>query len=147
MALFCLPFHHTLTRLQPFDKSVYGPFKAYFNKAIENWLRNNPDELVRIGHISQLVKSAMINSMTPKNIISGFEKAGIYPLNTEIFQESDFVAAELTDRPYPSIDKSPLAVERQPSTSTSKVFTIGHDGAPTTSQSVESYVSPSQLFP
>ena len=83
--------------------------------------------------------------MTPKNIISGFEKAGIYPLNIEIFQEPDFVAAELTDRP--SIDNSPLAVERQPSTSTSKVFTISHDGAPTTSQSVESYVTPSQLFP
>ena len=46
--------------------------------------------------------------MTSKNITSGFEKADIYPLNTEIFNESDSVATELTDRPDSSIENLPL---------------------------------------
>lgn len=144
---------HTSHKLQPLDISVYGPFKSYFNKAMDDWMRNNPPpNQVRIINMSALVKYAMINSMTPRNIIAGFEKAGIYPLNTEKFQESDFVAAEITDRPDPATEIPALPVHRSsPSASTSEVIAIRHNTTPSasTSNGGETYVglSPSELFP
>lgn len=39
-----------------------------------------------------------INKMT--NICSGFQMAGIFPLNSEIFSDEDFVLADVTDRPF-----------------------------------------------
>lgn len=33
---------HTSHRLQPLDLSVYFPFKAYYNQAVQSWLVNNP---------------------------------------------------------------------------------------------------------
>lgn len=137
---------HTSHKLQPLDISVYGPFKGYFNRAMDDWMRNNPGQLVRIGNMSQLVKYAMLNSMTPRNIIAGFEKAGIYPINTEVFQDSDFAAAELTNRPDPAIEHQP-EIEEQPTTS--EVIAIRHDATPSSSggQRSGNYVSPSDLFP
>ena len=53
--LFCLPFHLTLA----IDSSrLTNQFIG-----MKDWLHNNPGELVRIGHMSQLVKSAILNSM------------------------------------------------------------------------------------
>ena len=136
---------HTSHRLQPLDIALYGPFKAYFNRAMDDWMRSHPGMMVRITNMSEFVRSAMVNSMTPKNILSGFEKAGIYPVNSEIFQESDFVAAELTDRPDPSEEPSSpslLGPESHPSTSE-----VVRTPLPTTSCSTTEYVSPSELFP
>ena len=136
---------HTSHRLQPLDIALYGPFKAYFNRAMDDWMQSHPGLMVRITNMSEFVRSAMVNSMTPKNILSGFEKAGIYPVNSEIFQESDFVAAELTDRPDPSEEPSSpslLGPESHPSTSE-----VVRTPLPTTLCSTTEYVSPSELFP
>lgn len=92
---------HTSHKLQPLDISVYGPFKAYYNQAADDWLRNHGGETIRIANIGALVKHACMSALTPRNILSGFEKTGISPINSSTFQESDFVAAEVTDRPAP----------------------------------------------
>lgn len=39
--------------------------------------------------------------MTPNNITKGFQSTGIYPLNTDIFSEEDYLASAVTDRPNP----------------------------------------------
>ena len=93
---------YTSHKLQPVDVSVYYPFEEYFAQAMDDWMRSNPGEMVRISHISQFVKHAMIHSMTPNNILAGFQKTGIFPLNTEIFQDADFEVAEMTHRPDPT---------------------------------------------
>ena len=33
---------HSTHRLQPLDRSLYGPFKKYFNTAADEWHLNNP---------------------------------------------------------------------------------------------------------
>ena len=68
MALFCLPFH----------LSLGIDFSRLTNQFIgmKYWLRNNLGELVRIGYMSQLVKSAMLNSMTSKNLAFTVGTAG-----------------------------------------------------------------------
>ena len=139
---------HTSHKLQPVDVSVYYPFEEYFAQAMDDWMRSNPGEMVRINHISQFVKHAMIHSMTPNNILAGFQKTGIFPLNTEIFQDADFEVAEMTHRPDPT--GGPCTPSPQPRTSL--VIATSHTNAtPSTSSGIQNhedrYVSPSMLFP
>ncbi|XP_050512032.1 uncharacterized protein LOC126888057 [Diabrotica virgifera virgifera] len=53
--------------------------------------------------------------MTPVNIAAAFKKTGIFPFDQHVFNEGDFLASHLTDRPPP-----PESLEELPSTSTSE---------------------------
>ena len=50
-------------------------------------------------------------AFTPRKIRSGFEVTGIHPFNTDIFTESDFVAASVTDRPFEYANEDNPALE------------------------------------
>ena len=94
---------HTSHQLQHLDVSIYGPLKAYYNQAADDWMRNNHDQTIRIFNVSEFIKDAAINALTPRNILSGFQTTGIDLLNSGIFKEPDFVAAEIMDRPEPML--------------------------------------------
>jgi hypothetical protein len=89
---------HTSHRLQPLDRSVYGPFKAAYNKAMDGWLRSNPGKTVTIYDIPSVVNEAHMSAVIPRNIVSGFQSTGIYPFNRELFSDVDFAPAVTTDR-------------------------------------------------
>lgn len=93
VALLTLP-PHTSNRLQPLDVSVFGPFKTYLAKEMDNWLTNHPGSRITEYDMAPIIKSALIKAFTPTNIIKGFEKTGIYPYDPDVFHESDFEAAE-----------------------------------------------------
>ena len=95
---------HTSHRLQPLDRAVYGPFKSYYNKAIDFWMRNNPGKTVKIYNIPALVNQTYLSAMTPRNIISGITSTGICPLNVDIFADAEFVPSKLTDKPIPAAE-------------------------------------------
>ena len=88
----------TSHKLQPLDVSVYGPFKTGYNIAMDNWMRTNPGKNVTIYEVSSLVKEAQMVAMTPRNIMSGFCSTGNWPYNPQIFDETDFAPAFVTDR-------------------------------------------------
>ena len=91
----------TSHKLQPLDKTVFGPFKKSCNKAIDNWMRFNPGKTITVYDIPCLVNEAQLASMVPCNIIFRFSFTGTWPYNLEIFSEADFVPSILTDRdPY-----------------------------------------------
>lgn len=90
---------HTSHRLQPLDKTVYGPLKKYYNDACRAWLLSNPGRRITIYEISQIFGNAYPQAFSAKNILSGFSATGIFPFNRNIFQDSDFSAAEVTDIP------------------------------------------------
>lgn len=48
-----------------------------------------------------MVSRAWPKTCTPANITNGFNSAGIYPFNLNKFNESDFSAATVTERPPP----------------------------------------------
>lgn len=89
---------HTSHRLQPLDRSVYGPFKAAYNRAMDGWLRSNPGKTVTIYDIPSVVNEAHMSAVIPRNIVSGFQSTGIYPFNRELFSDVDFAPAVTTDR-------------------------------------------------
>lgn len=90
---------HTSHKLQPLDRSVYGPLKKYVNTACDAWITNYPGTTMTIYDIPSIVKTALPSAITPKNITAGFNCTGIFPFNREIFPEEEFLASYATDRP------------------------------------------------
>ena len=104
---------HCSHKLQPLDRSVYGPFKRYYNSACDMCMLNHPGETMTIYEIAEMVGHAFPKAMTPHNIQSGFRVSGIQPVNPDIFTDDEFLPSEVTDRPLP--DQHPPAVPEQPS--------------------------------
>ena len=85
--ILCLP-SHTMHVLQPLDVGVFKSFKSHFSKACSKYLAANPGRVTTSNKLASLVAEAWSQSHTPLNIMSGFKKSGIFPLNL----------SEVTDR-------------------------------------------------
>ena len=96
MVMLSFPPHSTHC-LQPLDRYIYGPFKKYFNTAANEWHLNNPGKGMTIYDLPALVAIAYTNAVTPSNIQAGFKSTGIYPFNSQIFSDSDFLPGYVTD--------------------------------------------------
>ncbi|XP_011877480.1 PREDICTED: uncharacterized protein LOC105567310, partial [Vollenhovia emeryi] len=102
---------HCSNKMQPLDVSVYGPFKKAYNTACDSWITNNPGKMMTYHSIPGIVKTAISVSITPRNIVAGFKKTGIQPFNSEIFNESDFLPASVTDRSKPIGEIESVSIE------------------------------------
>ena len=60
---------------------------------------SHPGQRLDIYDIGAIANEAYQLAFTTRNIISGFERTGIYPFNSNIFSDSDFSPSEVTDRP------------------------------------------------
>ena len=78
--LLCLPAHTTHI-LQPLDVGVFKSFKSHFSKACSGYLSKHPGRVITTDVIASLVAEAWPNSFTLVNILSGFRKCGIFPIN------------------------------------------------------------------
>ena len=79
--LLCLPAHTTHI-LQPLDVRVFKSFKTFFSKACHKHVPyKHPGRVITADVIASLIAEVWPQSMTPLNIMGGFRKCGIYPLN------------------------------------------------------------------
>lgn len=131
---------HTTNHLQPLDLCVFGPFKTFYNQAIEKWHLDHPGKTFNIYNVAQCVGYAHPLAFTPKNISSGFSTPGIYPFNRNAFSEIDFLPASVTDRPDPQQMGSSIQSLSIPTTSAGT--SSSHI---TPSKSLESRMSTSKL--
>lgn len=90
---------HCTHKLQPLDRSVYGPLKKAVNTQCDSWMRNNAGKTMSIYDVPSIMRDALPKAVTPANILSGFRTTGIYPLNRDIFVDTDFGPSSVTDRP------------------------------------------------
>ena len=97
VTLFTFP-PHTTHKLQPLDVGIFGPFKTYYDAAINAFLVSNPAVPITIYHIAGFVKEAFYKSATPANIIASFQKPGIIPFNKSVFQDCDFIMSKVTEK-------------------------------------------------
>lgn len=92
---------HCSHKLQPLDRSIYGPLKIYYNKSMDAYMRSNVGKGVNIYNIPAITEPAYHKAMTIDNITAGFRSTGIFPYNRDTFQECDFAAAQVSERALP----------------------------------------------
>ncbi|XP_040573751.1 uncharacterized protein [Lepeophtheirus salmonis] len=90
---------HSSNKTQPLDRTIFGPAKCTFDALLYSWGRDHNHQSATIYDMASLMGSAFISAATPRNIIRGFEAAGICPLNPNIFTDVDFALSEVSDRP------------------------------------------------
>lgn len=93
--LLCLPAHTTHI-LQPLDIGVFKSFKTFFSKACHKYLTKNPGRVITSDVIASLVGEVWPQSLTPLNIMGGFRKSGIYPLNPGAVTDRQLIPSRAT---------------------------------------------------
>lgn len=139
ITLLTLPPPHCSNKLQPLDITVYASFKSKYNAALNNWMLSNPGKTVSIYNIPAIVSQIMSSAFTQANIVSGFKNAGIYPLNSDIFGDDDFLCSAVTDREENSTLQLPELSSISPTTSLNIAIT--------TSSPIFTVSIPAQAFP
>ena len=113
--LLCLPAHTTHI-LQPLDVGVFKSFKTFFSKVCHKYLTKHPGRVITADVIASLIVEVWPQSMTPLNIMGGFRKCGIYPLNpgavtdrqlaplhtksTLLRSQSDYILHKVAAKPF-----------------------------------------------
>ena len=82
---------HTTHRTQPLDVAFCRPLKVYYNHSIKKWLRTNSGRSVAVFQVASLLCDAYNQAATVGCAKNGFEKCGLWPVNQDVFHETDFV--------------------------------------------------------
>ncbi|XP_065642579.1 uncharacterized protein LOC136074203 [Hydra vulgaris] len=91
---------HCSHKLQPLDRTVFGPLKRFYNSACDNWMVLNPRPMT-IYDIVSIVREPYTKAFSPSNIQTGFRVAGIEPFNSKIFKDDEYLPSSITDRAAP----------------------------------------------
>ena len=67
--------------LQPLDVGVFKSLKSNYSMACKKFLSEHPGQVISTDVLASLLAQAWPESVTPVNVMSGFRKCGIYPLN------------------------------------------------------------------
>ena len=95
--LLTLPAHCS-HKLQPLDVGVFGTFKKFYSSFCNEWHLSHPGETLSLYYVAGLSNKAFIKSCTLENITSSFRRTGIFPFNSEIFTEDEFLPFTVTDQ-------------------------------------------------
>lgn len=103
--MLTLPPHCT-HKLQPLDVAFFKSLKSAYNRAADEWLTCNKGRRITMFEVAMIFGTAYSKVATVEKAISGFASTGIYPLDSNKFDEDDFVAANMTDEPMPCVEES-----------------------------------------
>ena len=89
---------HCSHKLQPLDVGVFGAFKKFYSSFCNEWHLSHPGETLSLYYVAGLSNKAFVKSCTLENITSSFRRTGIFPFNSEIFTEDEFLPSTVTDQ-------------------------------------------------
>ncbi|KAG5869091.1 hypothetical protein JTB14_009492 [Gonioctena quinquepunctata] len=81
---------HCSHRMQTLDICLYGPFKSRCKTSFNDYIVGNPGKAITINDIAKLTSQPYLLSFTPHNITKSFEKTGIWPINSLVFNDDEF---------------------------------------------------------
>ena len=96
VTVICLPSHCN-NRMQPLDVSFMKPLMTYYTQAVECRLQFHPGRVVSTFQIAELFGIGYVRSAALKTAVTGLRKTGIWPIDRNVLDEHDFVAAQPTD--------------------------------------------------
>ena len=131
--IICLPSHCT-HKLQPLDVAVFRSINHHYDEEIQTWILNNPGRAVTESDIPGIFATAYSKGASLRNAESGFRKAGIQPLNKNIFCESDFLGAEVSHRPCSDFYRAGDKIDDSEPPSNSEVETANNSESQSTSE-------------
>jgi DDE superfamily endonuclease/helix-turn-helix, Psq domain len=85
---------HCSHKCQPLDLTVFGPLKTAYYKRCSEWMTINPGKRITQYEVATLFGDAYCATASIQKCVNGFRAAGIYPLNSAVFTDEDFRAAE-----------------------------------------------------
>ena len=77
------------------------PFKVYYNVSCSNKLTiEKPSVPLTFYNVAEIVGKAFPQAFIPANIeqLKGFKRTGIWPFNSDLFTDADFLSASVTNR-------------------------------------------------
>jgi hypothetical protein len=143
---------HCSHKMQPLDRTVYGPLKRFYNHACDSWQMDHPGIPMTIYNVADNLGKAYAKAFTPENIQNGFKCTGVYPFNRHIFNEEDFLCSYVTDRPI-DVEQQPQQQEEerpqeehpfQGDTTPEPNSTVQEASSPSTSAAIEILVGTSR---
>ena len=108
VTLFVLP-PNTTHLTQPLDKGVFGPLKLQWRELCHKFLAAHPGRVITRYDFSRLFAEAWLNTMTIKNITSGFETTGVFPVNKAAIK----LPITSPNHPQPVTTKPPIYTPRK----------------------------------
>ena len=99
---------HCSHALQPLDRSVFGPVKAYISQGHGQLDARSTEchQAMTIHVLPAMAAYAFPKAFTPQNITAGFRCTGIYPFDRNVFTDFDFMPPTVSDCPLASTGDS-----------------------------------------
>ena len=88
---------HTTHKLQPLDKTYFGPLKQYYGQPCDRWMVNHPGKRSCFYAIAALFGEAFAKASTLEKGVAGFSSYGLWSFNPDVFTEADFVPSVMMD--------------------------------------------------
>ena len=79
---------HTSHRLQPLDKTFFGPLKPFYNREIDKWLVSNLGKRVNNWELSELFCHAYEQAATVQKAVNGFRSVQFSSVQFSLVQFS-----------------------------------------------------------
>ena len=147
--LLCLPAH-TTHMLQPLDVGVFKSLKSNYSTACKKHLSNHPGQVITTDVLASLLAQAWPESVTPINVMSGFRKCGIHPLNRGQISDRQLAPSNAFVKPKPASKIAPQQEKNEKtsseSASTASVISTCAPESDRASLTVSSSVSTSDVL-
>ena len=88
---------HTTHKLQPLDKTYFGPLKQCYGEACDWWMVNHPGKQICFYSIAALFGEAFTKAFTLDKGVAGFSSCVLWPFNPDVFTEADFAPSVMKD--------------------------------------------------
>ena len=97
LSLLTLP-PHCSHKLQPLDVGVFRAFKRFYISFCDEWHLSHPGETLPLYYVAELSNKVFVKSCTLENITLSFRRSGIFPFNSNIFTEDEFLPSTVTNQ-------------------------------------------------